>query len=404
MLPRPIRPPDDVERYLLSLLAGEAAVPPDGAGSGFWARLLSLMAAHRLSPYLYARRESERWWRDWPAEPRRALQLSYLQTDARNARFRDELLRLLPALASRGVSPPVLLKGAALALVAYDHPAERPYGDIDLLVRPQDLDAAVAVLREGGYALDERFQSEAFYRACHYHLILRNRKHPWLCFEIHWDLSLPMMDTGLEAEAVLRRATPARLEGEPVLVPSSGDMLLHLSLHAALGSFGLLAQTLDVHQLVARHGADLDADELWHRARAWRVARPLRASLALAPLFGSEPQVNRLLAANPQPHVSWLANALLRPISLLRQRAPRSEAGATAVALWRRDALRDRWRFMARQFHPSAAELAMEGRPVPTDTAVNRLRQFGSGSSLLVRTSAWIALALAGLEVHPKGG
>jgi hypothetical protein len=399
---RAIPPPNPAERYLFQLLAQDTAGPPSpGADAAFWCRTLDLVTAHRLAEHLYVRRERGGWWPSWPREARAELRGQYVQTALRNTRYREELLRLLPALAAEGIVP-VLLKGAALTLTVSEDPAERPYGDVDFLVRRLELDRAAATLRKLGYVLDERYQSEEFYRSHHYHLIFRRPDKPWLCFEVHWDLTLPLMDTRIDAEGVRSRSVPCWIDGSNARVPAPTDLLLHLALHAAVSGFGRLGQILDVAKVLARHGEIMDPEEVWERARDWRVSLPLRGSLALTSLFGPCPAAGRLLAAGPRAQDTKLAAALLRPVSLLRRRTVRSVAGGMALALWRRDRYRDRLRCLARQFLPSAAEMAMNGHPIPPVTVRGRLPLVGMGASVVLRTAVWTLLALAGLEVEPR--
>ncbi|MBD3219675.1 hypothetical protein GF314_00410, partial [bacterium] len=62
-----------------------------------------------------------------------------------------ELERLLPRLSAVG-GPPVVLKGAALALTAYERPEERWFLDVDLLVERPDVDAVCEHLAAAGFA------------------------------------------------------------------------------------------------------------------------------------------------------------------------------------------------------------------------------------------------------------
>lgn len=58
---------------------------------------------------------------------------------------------VVEAFAVAGV-PSVVLRGPAIATWLYDHPAERQYGDVDLLVQPERLAAAHHVLEELGFS------------------------------------------------------------------------------------------------------------------------------------------------------------------------------------------------------------------------------------------------------------
>jgi hypothetical protein len=74
------------------------------------------------------------------------LQLSW----TRNRRLLDDVLPVLRALREADV-PVVLCKGLALAATVYPSLALRPIGDVDLLVGPDALARAGAVLRDGGW-------------------------------------------------------------------------------------------------------------------------------------------------------------------------------------------------------------------------------------------------------------
>ena len=56
----------------------------------------------------------------------------------------------------------LLLKGAAFASWLYDDPRERPYGDVDLLIRPDQFDLAKGVLAELNFELSEPHTSTRF--------------------------------------------------------------------------------------------------------------------------------------------------------------------------------------------------------------------------------------------------
>ena len=80
---------------------------------------------------------------------------------ARNILLYADLARALRALSDAG-APVIVLKGAALASTVYPSIAHRPMGDVDLLVRPQDLERARRTLEAAGYRFvpepEERFK------------------------------------------------------------------------------------------------------------------------------------------------------------------------------------------------------------------------------------------------------
>jgi len=81
------------------------------------------------------------------------------------------MMHLLERIAARfnkaGV-PLMALKGAALNLTLYDRPDARPMADLDLMIRPEDVDQAFALLEELGGLRGEALVREDFFPRFHY--------------------------------------------------------------------------------------------------------------------------------------------------------------------------------------------------------------------------------------------
>ncbi|MGH2523876.1 MAG: nucleotidyltransferase domain-containing protein [Anaerolineales bacterium] len=113
---------------------------------------LAVMAlALGLAPLLHYRLEG--WGAALP-DPKAHAKLTFARKveEARQVALRAQLAEVLARLPV----PPIVLKGAYLAEKVYPAPGLRPMNDIDLLFRPQDLPAAVQVLRELGYGSKEK--------------------------------------------------------------------------------------------------------------------------------------------------------------------------------------------------------------------------------------------------------
>jgi hypothetical protein len=398
----PLSPP---ERFFLAHLADDPPLPagPGPAVNGrFWQTVLSLARFHHLGGLLYARRRQWPWWEDAPEFLRRSLRQLHVQTALRNTLYLQELGRVMDGLAASDIHP-VVLKGAALLLTALPDPGQRPFADIDLLIGRDELDRAAAAMRELGYEVDETVRSEYFYRRHHFHLIFRHPESTWRCFELHWDLSLPIMDTNLQAEAIRRRARPLSFEGRTLLVPAPADFLLHLCQHAALNAFSILAQIRDVQALVSVNGpADLDPEGLWRRAAESRLRRATVGCLSLARLFGKSPLLEQLERTRPRLGADGWFWPLLRPELVLRRQLLVSVAGNRALAMQRRDRLSDRLAYIRRLLAGSYMDMSEEGVPeqrVPWQVPRRISRH---GAKVMARTFLYLLLARLGWEVAPE--
>jgi hypothetical protein len=142
---------------LVALLAG-CPLAPEGLGSAEWEGLVALAVQHKLALWLCARPKSRAIAA--PGAIAGQLEEIYLSSAAHNMRLFHELGAILRAFQAAGI-PVMPLKGACLAEEVYGDRALRLMFDIDLLVRPRDVEHAVDVLRALGYDANYPFDPVA---------------------------------------------------------------------------------------------------------------------------------------------------------------------------------------------------------------------------------------------------
>ena len=132
------------------LAAEEVSCIAGAFEQGFdFSRFLGLTEAHGVTPLVYRSLRSTCWDR-LPADVRTALEKSARACTARCLLLTAELIRLLKLFDGAGIRA-VPLKGPALAMAAYGDIGLREFGDLDLLVRIDDLDAVQRLLVSQGY-------------------------------------------------------------------------------------------------------------------------------------------------------------------------------------------------------------------------------------------------------------
>jgi Uncharacterised nucleotidyltransferase len=114
-----------------------------------WRRLLAQVRNERVIPLLADAITSG----SFPASDAQLVEVLELETTAMAAVITLEatLVQVAETLARVHI-PFRVLKGAAVAHLDYPDPSLRDFGDIDLLIHPDDLDRAIAILLEQGYA------------------------------------------------------------------------------------------------------------------------------------------------------------------------------------------------------------------------------------------------------------
>ena len=160
---------------------------------------------------------------------------------------------------SKAGIPVIVLKGLVLREL-YPHPCLRTMGDVDLLVKPGDMEKAGRILVEAGYRMysDKGKHTEYSHEILPYVELHRSMTHDGY-FE---------KNTDFETE-VWNRAVTVKVCGTTVLSLCPQDKVLYLSLHMAehivSSGFGL-RQLCDFVVLIETYRSEIDWIELFSRA------------------------------------------------------------------------------------------------------------------------------------------
>lgn len=253
------------------------------AGGPDWPACATLAMRHGLGPLLYHR--GRRMAGAWPMPPaaERELRTSYMGATLESAAIVRAAGEAIRRLSAAGIHV-AALKGLHLAAAVYEHPALRHMGDVDLLVPPDQLEAARAVLLDAGYAAEGADDPTIHHAA----RLVKPRAAP---IELHRELCPTPNPFRLDVAPLWERMVPIQVEGQPALGLRAEDLLLHLSVHAAYNHRCLvpLRNVFDIAMVVEREGAALQWDRLEAAARATGTERAVFCGLALArEMFGAD--------------------------------------------------------------------------------------------------------------------
>jgi Uncharacterised nucleotidyltransferase len=257
---------------------GEAAVPQD-------------RQSRSLLPFVYLRQEALQ-----PScEALKLAQAAYLEIWGNNQRRFQRLAEVLERFALAGIRS-VLLKGAALATHYYSSEGLRDMGDVDVLVRPEDLGAAAGLLAALGWTCGEALSGLK--------LAAQMRiRHAWgfydrqgLSLDLHWRPFASCYCPEVAAE-LWQGVRSSRLRGVPVGVLDDTGQLFCVCVHAVQTGANVrwIADSLAIF---AR--GEVDWERLAGLARRSNLTVRLQAALGyLAARFATAVPVS--LAAGESP-------------------------------------------------------------------------------------------------------
>ena len=217
--------------------------------------------------------EAHRWWMGVAIELERTLLGTVERLDAGSIDYR-------------------ILKGSAAAHLDYPDPALRSFGDVDILVRGEQFDAAVDLLVASGHrrrypqprpGFDRRFGKGSALLAADGHEI-----------DLHRTFAMGPFGLRILLDDLWAREATFRLASRQVHALALEERFLHACFHAALGDpVPRLTPLRDVAQMLLCQPLDLGVvDHLttqWHAEPV--VARALRTA---AQVFGLDDSIPRL--------------------------------------------------------------------------------------------------------------
>jgi hypothetical protein len=183
----------------------------------------------------------------------------------------------------------MLFKGPTLARYYQDPSVRRP-GDLDVLLRPEDVRAALDHLRADGRAtmVDRNWSLMRRAGVGQFHFVLPSGTP----LDLHWHLLNHRRLRGqftVRTQPIFGRAVEVVVDGTTVLTMHPVDALVHTALHAAVSGGNVLRWYCDIDRLV--RAVPPDWDDVARRALEWS------ANMSVGPILWR----SRALLETPVP-------------------------------------------------------------------------------------------------------
>ena len=276
-----------------------------------WSRFAHLLTHNRMA--VLAAPILERVNASIPQDAEKILAEQIQKYQRSATKLGQSLVSYLQSSNSLGIET-IVIKGLWLCEKIYQNSAMRPGGDIDILVRKDNVDACLALLDEQGIR-------QYWHNLMHDDYFTRHHLHQQRCskdlniwFEIHWALDHPYTLLTVDYKSIFARAKPSTLLGAPIHEMALPDLLhslaIHLVKHAVylpslihredllrvILADGMLMYYLDVAEVIKRHN-DIDWQLTTQLAREWGAMDILDSVLQVCKKYFDAPIPDEVLAA-----------------------------------------------------------------------------------------------------------
>lgn len=341
-----------------------------------WEFFLELASTHGLGPLLYRHLEAmgnEAVPRDVFARVWRSYEMASL----RNRTMAAELSRIMGLFEPSDI-PAIPYKGPTLAAAVYGNLALREFGDLDILLRSQDVVAAKTLLLAHGYSVEYDLKPGAqaiFLRSrAQYHLVLIHDR-SGIMVELHWKTDPDYPVESLSGDRLWSQPPVAGSDGRCVRGFPTAELLLILCLHGSRHHWARLGWLVDIAELIRQH-PELDWEHVVSMAKALAAERRLTLGVYLAHrLLGVTPPAQvmaTLAAADMDKFAPKIISAMFA-----RQSTETSAAARLSFNLGLFERPRQRLRHVLNViFEPSLLELTQWPLPRPLSFLYVPLRLF----------------------------
>jgi hypothetical protein len=349
-----------------------------------WDWIVRVASQNRVGPLLYRTLREMGLNTLVPAKAMRDLESSYYGGLARSTLFQQAVREMLLRFGEEGIEA-ILLRGLVLGETIYGDSALRPFSDMDLLIRKQNLARARETLLDLGYRSSHGIDEKYFERN-HLHLQYLRRE-GGVVVELHWALDHKYTPFNIDYAEIFAEAVNGQVAGvEALLMPPENLLLslcVHLIKHCYYGKHILTRPDLaklilassflilycDIAEVIRRYGPDLDWDLVVRKTRHWQVESAVQPALASVAQLFNAPVSQVVLGSLPAPRTDWLEEKILA-LAVEDLQGERTESspshplkrllGLRADLMFRPvrllDLLRYLWpapRFIARRYHIS---------------------------------------------------
>jgi hypothetical protein len=244
-----------------------------------WEYLLALADRHSLIPLLHYHLNSG-CTVTVPPQVMSRLKDENQENIRSNLLLTGELIKLIDFLEAHDIKA-IPFKGPTLALLAYGDVGLRQFGDLDILVRRQDVPSVWELLVSRGFRatpdLNRSHEAALLRFDCSHNFVSENGVY----LDVHWNMVARYHGFRLDPNRLWDRLESIAIGGRPVRTLAPADLLIVLCLHGYTHFWERLGWICDLAGLIDRQ-KDMDWQRVLQNAAELGIQRIVSLGLFLA--------------------------------------------------------------------------------------------------------------------------
>lgn len=256
----------------------------------------------------------------------------------------------------------IVFKGLMLAHAIYKDIGLRPMGDIDLLIRREDIATADRALRRHGFSPEFEIEDFEGVMAGQYRnsVVYRSADSVPVSVHIHWHIVnfFPFHKSVLQKidmDLVWEESEPIRLDNAYMRTFSLHHHIIYLCMHALNHSFHPLVRLSDINEVLRLKGDQIVWDKLINDALAFNLSKCVYYVLYLVSVMFNTDVPGAVLQRLKPQRIGLIEQTFLS--SVLRG-AP-ILTGEWLICFGMNESIKDRFLFLWRLLFPPQRELAL---------------------------------------------
>lgn len=265
------------------------------AAGADWAEFYRLAAFNKIIPVCYWALRQWQLWEEVPPELWASMEKEALEIQEKNELRNQEAAVFLKAFKANQI-PVALIKGVAFGETVYRNPHYKKMNDIDILVKPGDMDRIYAIYDTLGYHLmGKKLNCPPEYLPKVSHSSAPVISNNFNCIiGTHWGLKNPLSPYRIDPGPVWSSMSSIVFGGVEVQVLSPENNLHHLCLH--LGQFKIsLRDVMDLYNLLRVYRQAFNWEGFYQIVSASGSENPVHFSLTLSQFIFPLPEAEIFL-------------------------------------------------------------------------------------------------------------